>query len=105
CSRPAEDASLSTFRKRRNQVDDFHTCFKDFDMRGLLRKWRRVAMDWIMKGGIHIAFLIDGVPQYVEDSSQSGWAHRHQDRCTRRKRGNAALQAIGRIHRHRADPV
>ena len=49
--------------------------------------------------------VVDRLSHQVEDPTQGLFADRHRDRLSSVEDGRAALDAIGRIQRHRADPA
>ncbi len=62
-------------------------------------------MDRVPSGYLDFAFLVDRAPEYVEDAAERPRSDRHEDRRASRFRRKPALEAVGGIHCHRADPV
>src|SRR6266498_1667425 len=100
-----ENTSFTTFCEGSDQVDNLHTCFKNFHAGGLFCKGRRGAMDWIMSCSIYSTFFIHRVAQHIEDTAECSSANRDHDRRSSRFSGNTTLKTISCIHRDGTDPV
>ena len=100
----AEEADLAAADERRDQVDDLDARLEDLDRRGELAERRRIAVDRPALAGR--GFLaVDGVADDVPDAAERLVADGDGDRLLRVDDLDAAGQAVGRLHRHRADAI
>ena len=102
---PAEDADLAALLERADQVDDLESGLEDLDLGRLLVEGRRRAVDRQGLGPVDVTLLVDRVAEHVEDPSERHVADGHRDRSAGVEHRDAAGQAVGRRHRHGADPV
>ena len=99
----AEQADLAALRIRREQVDDLDAGDEDRVLGRLVDEERRLGVD---RGGVGVAdraALVDRLADDVHDPAERHRADRHAD--LRAGVGDllAAGQALGRVHRDRAD--
>ena len=101
----AEQADLAALRVRREQVDDLDAGDQDRGFGRLVDEGRGVGVD----GGGHVAAdraaLVDRLADDVHDAAERLRADGHADLRAGGAHDLAAGQAVGRVHRDRADNV
>ena len=100
-ARASEQADLSAFQERLNQVHDLDARLEHFQRRRLLVERRRRPVDLVSRRAVDGAELIHGLAQHVHHPAERGAAHRHADALSQIVGLHPAHQAFGRLHRHR----
>ena len=100
----AEQADLAAAHERGDQVDDLDPRLEDLRLRRQLAELRRVAVDRraLARGGLAV---VDRLAEDVPEAAERLLADRDADRRAGVDHVDAARQAVGRIHRDRADAV
>src|SRR4051812_42737199 len=102
----AEQADLAALRVRREEVDDLDAGLEHLGRRRQVLDVRRLAVD---RPALDVAFdlaaLVDRLPEEVEDAPEGHVADRHGDRAAGVDDLGPASEAVGRVHRDRADAV
>ena len=95
----AEQTDLSALGVRRNQINDLDAGLQDFLYRTLIRKFRRLAVNFPALC-IRKAFLsVNGISQYVEQAAKVLISDRNLDSAARRQYRHILLQSLtGRQH-------
>ena len=102
----AEQPDLAAFGVRREQVDDLDPGLQDLLGRGQVGGLRRGPVDRpaLDVVGQRLA-VVDRVAEQVEDAAQGDVADRDRDRAAGVDDLVAALDAVGGVHRDRAEAV
>jgi peptide chain release factor 1 len=102
----AEEADLAALDVRGDQVDDLDPGLEDLDRRRQVAERRRPAVDRpaLDVGGRGLA-VVDRLAEDVPDAPEGGIADGHGDRLARVDDVDPAREAVGRVHRDRADAV
>ena len=100
-----EQANLTTFHIRLQQVNHLNTGRKDFFLGRQFFKRRCLAMDRIRTLHVQVLHTIDRFADHVKHSAFNLFACRHLDRCTHRDCFQSTLQAIGIVHSNTANGV
>ena len=101
----AEEADLAALHVRGEQVDHLDAGLEDLDGRLELLEGRRGPVDRPALA-LDVVALVDGCAEDVEDAGRaSPRRHRDGDRRAGVLDVGAARDAVGGVHRHRADPV
>jgi len=97
-SSAAEEADLSAFQKRLNQVDDFHSRLEHFGGRRLFVEGRSEAVDGhsFLKG--NRAEIVHGFADYVHYAAERTTAHGSGNGSALINRFHAPHHAVGRFH-------
>ena len=77
-----EQTDLTTFCIWCKKVDNLNTCFQDFYSRFLMFEIRRISVDDPMLLSLQGFSTIDGLSQYVEQSSQCLFTYRNLNSFT-----------------------
>ena len=101
----AEDADLAALLERADQVDDLEAGLEDLDLGRVLVERGGAAVDRPRLVGVDRALAVDRPAEDVEDATEGRLADRDRDRRAGVADLDAAGQAVGRGHGHRADPV
>ena len=102
----AEQADLAAAGVRREQVDDLDAGLEDLRLRLEVLEQRRRAVDRPALGALgDLLALVDRLAQHVEDAAQRDVADGHRDGRAGVDHLVAAGQALGGVHRDRADAV
>ena len=102
----AEQADLAALGVGREQVDDLDPGLEDLLGRGQVLGARRGTVDRPALLALdRLALLVDRLAEQVEDPAERVLADRDRDRAAGVDHGVAAAQAVGRVHRDRADAV
>ena len=100
----AEEADLAAADVRRDQVDHLDARLEDLQLRGQLAERRRIAVDRPALAGR--GFLaVDGIADHVPHAAERLVADGNRDRLARVDDLRAAREAVGGVHRDRADAV
>ena len=99
----AEQADLAALRERADQVHDLDAGLEQFDRRRQLVEFRRGLVDLAPLVRLDRAALVDRAPEHVHDAAEHARADRHRDPGAGVAHLHAALQAVRRAHRNRAD--
>ena len=99
----AEQADLAALGVGREQVDDLDAGDEDLGFRRLVDELGRLAVDRQRLLGVDGPALVDRLADHVEDAAERLGADRHGDRGAGVGHFLAAHQAVGRVHRDRAD--
>ena len=101
----AEQADLAAPDERREQVDHLDAGLEDLDASAELLEGRRGAVDRPALAVSTSSPSSIGSPDDVEDAAERCLADRDGDRRAGVLDVGAARDAVGRVHRHRADAV
>jgi hypothetical protein len=101
----AEQADLAALGVGRQQVDHLDAGLEDLARGREVLDARCGAVDRPALLELHVALLVDRVAEQVEDAPERAIADRHGDRAARVADLYAARQAVGSVHRDRADTV
>ena len=101
----AEQADLAALRVRGEQVDDLDPGLEDLLRRGQVLDLGRRAVDRPALVVLDLAAVVDRLAEQVEDPAQRRLADRDRDRPAGVEHLVAALEAVGGVHRDRADAV
>src|ERR1700693_3295812 len=101
----AEQPDLRTLREGADEVDDLDPGLEDLHLGLLLRNRRRGPVDGPSRDAFRRRLIVDRGTDYVEHAAQCLHADRNGDRAPCRMHGVAAPEAVGRVHRDRADGV
>ncbi len=102
----AEESDLAALHERRDQVDDLDPRLEGLDLRGEVAESRRIAVDRPALDAVrNRPGLVDRISDHVPEASERRAADGDGDRAARVHAGGAAGQAVGRVHRDRADAV
>ena len=102
----AEQPDLAARDERRQQVDHLEAGLEDLDLRRELGELRRIAVDRpALRVLRDIRLLVDRLADHVPDAAERHVADRNRDRAAGVVHLEAAREAVGRVHRHGADPV
>ena len=101
----AEEADLAALDVRGDEVDDLDARLEDLDRRRQLAERGRLAVDRpaLDIGGRGLP--VDGLAEDVPDAAERAVADGHRDRRPGVDDVGAAREAVGRVHRDRADAV
>jgi hypothetical protein len=101
-----EQSDLAALQIRLEQVDDLDAGLEHLQLGRLLFECRRGAMNRPALLRLHRTIReVDRLAEHVQHAAERFGAHRHRDRLTEIDRLHAALHAVGRLHRDRADAV
>ena len=102
----AEEADLAALHVRRDQVDDLEAGLEDLDRRREVAERRRVAVDRpaldVLAGRL---LVVDRLADHVPDPAQGRVADGDGDRRAGVDDVDSAREAVGRLHRDRADAI
>ncbi len=102
----AEEADLAALHVRGDQVDDLEAGLEDLDGRREVAERRRIAVDRpaldVLAGRL---LVVDRLADHVPDPTQGRVADGDGDRRTGVDDVDAAREAVGRVHRDRADAI
>ena len=102
----AEQADLAAFGIRSDEVDDLNARFENFRTRRLVFKFRSRPMDRpIIFSFYYFVYLVDGLTENVENTSQHALANGNLNGAARIFRSHAAYETICRTHSNAADDV
>ena len=101
----AEQADLAALGVGREQVDDLDARLEHLGGRGQVLDVGRVAVDRPALLGLDRVAEVDRLAEQVEDAAERRLADRHGDRAAGVGDLRAARQAVGDVHRDRADAV
>ena len=102
----AEEADLAAAHERRDQVDHLDAGLEDLHRRRQLVEGRRIAVDRPALGvGAQLLAVVDRVAEHVPEPAERLLADRDGDRRAGVDHVDAAREAVGRVHRDRADAV
>ncbi len=102
----AEEADLATLHVRRDEVDDLDPRLEGLDLRREVAECRRVTMDRPALDALrHRPGLVDRFADHVPEASERRGPDRNRDRGAGVDAHRAAREAVGRVHRDRADTV
>ena len=102
----AEQPDLAAFGVGREQVDDLDPGLEDLLGRGQVGGLRGRAVDRPALDVVgELVAVVDRLAEQVEDAAEGHVADRDRDRAAGVDDLVAALQAVGRVHRDRADAV
>src|SRR3954449_10143609 len=102
----AEEADLAALRVRREEVDDLDAGLEHLRRRRQVLDVRRLAVDRpALDVALDLAALVDRLAEQVEDAPERDVADRHGDRPAGVDDLGPAREAVGRVHRDRADAV
>ena len=104
-SRAAEQANLAALGVRGEQVDDLDARLEDLARRREVLDARCRTVDRPALLGLDVAALVDRLAEQVEDASERVAPDRDGDRPAGVAHLGAAREAIGGVHRDRADAV
>ena len=98
----AEQADLTAFGERANQVNHFDAGFQQFLRWGEFIVGGGFAVNRRHQSLVNRAALVDGRAEHVHDAAQCGLAYRHRDVGTGVVDHVAAAQTVGRAQRNGA---
>ncbi len=102
----AEQADLAALQVRFEQVDDLDAGLEHLQVGRLLLERRRGAMNRPALLRLHRPIReVHRLAEHVQHAAERLRPDRHRNRLAEVDRLHAALQAVGRLHRHRADAV
>ena len=101
----AEQADLAAARVGRQKVDHLDACYQDLGCRRLLGKAGRGPVDRRVLFGFDRTALVDRLSDHVQDTTEGLGADRHVDRAAAVLDLFAAHQALGAVHRDRANLI
>ncbi len=103
---PAEEADLTAFKKRDDEIDRLDARFEDLGLRRLFIKgWRRAMNGKALHTLRHRPFPVDRLAKHVKKTPQRCLAHRNRNRCAGRRDRLAARESGGLVHGNRAHAV
>ncbi len=97
-TRAAEQADLTAFGERTNQVDHLDAGFQQVNRRRQFVELRCSLVNRALFGALDRAHFVDRATQHVHDTAQRTGTYRHLDRVAGCVHGHAATQTVGRTH-------
>ena len=98
-TRTTEQTHFTALRKRTHQVDNFDAGFQQFLRAGQLFVGRCRAVNSPTLFFTDVAFHVDGLTQYVHDTTQCCFTYRDFDRMLKVFYFQTTTQTVGRTHR------
>ena len=94
----AEEANLSTFQKRLDEIDDLYSSLEHFRGRGLFIECGRGPVDGKPFGGGNGAEIIDRMANHIHHAAERAFADRHGDWSAQVNGIHAAHHAVSGLH-------
>ena len=102
----AEQADLAALDVGRDQVDALEAGLEDLDLRREVAEGGGIAVDRpALRVRGHVVLAVDGLADHVPEPAERRRAHGHRDRSTGVDDGDTPREAVGGVHRDRADAV